>query len=248
MAPSAMRVRPAPLPRWALAGVVALAMGLVAVGVLALIAIQDRPPSRVPWVRVDDLFDGRLLVSWGAATDDVALAAYRVYRDGLRIEEVPGTVANVTDDGLPIDVLFVYRVTAVDSSGQEGPPSNEATGVSAPAPPDIAFEGWSKTSPSEASIDIASASGLVELSRFGVALVANGSVVVLSPRSPAALPATRDNVTLSFVDAGPLGPDGRLGPGDRFVLVGAKPETSYALRLLYVPTSEVLVTSDAVTF
>ena len=76
---------------------------------------------------------GSATLSWGAATDDVGVVGYDVYRSTTsgftpgaanRIAQPPGT--GYSDAGLGAGTYF-YRVAARDQAGNIGPPSNEAS-------------------------------------------------------------------------------------------------------------------------
>ncbi len=58
-------------------------------------------------------------LTWAAATDDVAVTGYRVYRDAGLIATATETA--YTDIEMPLADLVVYAVAAIDSAGQEGP-------------------------------------------------------------------------------------------------------------------------------
>ncbi|HUR68216.1 MAG TPA: fibronectin type III domain-containing protein [Candidatus Thermoplasmatota archaeon] len=87
--------------------------------------LQDtKAPTTVGPLSVLDLLNGTLRLSWNAATDDVAVAAYRVYRseDAVvfrMVAEVTGT--RYDDAGLPYEKLYTYKVAALDYGANEGP-------------------------------------------------------------------------------------------------------------------------------
>src|SRR5437762_2119802 len=56
-----------------------------------------------------------LTLSWNAATDNVAVAGYRVYRNGTLAASPSGTSASIT--GLLASVLYSFTVSAVDAAG-----------------------------------------------------------------------------------------------------------------------------------
>ena len=56
-------------------------------------------------------------VSWSAATDNVGVSAYRIYRDGMLLTEV--SELEYLDMGLSSATYYEYRVSAVDVSGNE---------------------------------------------------------------------------------------------------------------------------------
>ena len=57
------------------------------------------------------------VLSWAAATDDVGVVAYDVYRNGSLLTSVPGSANGYTDTGLPSNTAFAYAVTARDDAG-----------------------------------------------------------------------------------------------------------------------------------
>jgi len=71
---------------------------------------------------------------WGAATDNVGVTGYRVYRNGTQIAQVTGTIYNST--GLNPGTSYSYTVRAVDAAGNVSTPSNTLTisTQAAPAP------------------------------------------------------------------------------------------------------------------
>jgi chitodextrinase len=64
-------------------------------------------------------------LSWAAASDDVGVAGYRVFRDGTPV----GTTASpaYTDSGLATATTYTYTVEAYDAAGNRSPASDPAT-------------------------------------------------------------------------------------------------------------------------
>ncbi|GGT21821.1 glycoside hydrolase family 6 protein [Streptomyces chromofuscus] len=56
-------------------------------------------------------------LAWTAATDDVGVTGYDVYRDGTRITSTPGTATTFTDTGLSPATAYAYTVRARDAAG-----------------------------------------------------------------------------------------------------------------------------------
>lgn len=69
---------------------------------------------------------------WGRATDNVQVTGYRIYRDGVLIATVSGTMFN--DTGLDAGRSYVYHVQAVDSAGNVSAPSNTLSLTTTAAP------------------------------------------------------------------------------------------------------------------
>ena len=64
-------------------------------------------------------------LTWGAATDNVGVAGYRVYRGGTQVGSTSGT--SYADAGLAAGTAYSYTVRAYDAAGNLGPASNTAT-------------------------------------------------------------------------------------------------------------------------
>jgi chitodextrinase len=65
-------------------------------------------------------------LSWTASTDNVAVANYKVYRDGGATAVGSPTGTSFTDTGLTASHTYSYQVSAVDTAGNE---SNKSTSI-----------------------------------------------------------------------------------------------------------------------
>ena len=72
-------------------------------------------------------------LSWTAATDDVAVSGYHVYRDGTLLATVTGT--SYSDRTVSAATTYSYKVRAFDAAGNASGLSAAAT-VTTPLPPD----------------------------------------------------------------------------------------------------------------
>ena len=74
--------------------------------------------------------DTQIALSWEASSDDVGVAGYRVYRDGVRVARTTGT--SYLDTGLTDGSPYSYYVVAYDAAGHVSSHSNtvSATPVS----------------------------------------------------------------------------------------------------------------------
>ena len=73
-------------------------------------------------------------VSWTAATDNIAVAGYRVYRNGV----VQGTTAGTsfTVSGLACGTSYIIGVAAYDAAGNQSPSATQINPTAACPPPD----------------------------------------------------------------------------------------------------------------
>jgi fibronectin type 3 domain-containing protein len=80
----------------------------------------------------------RVDLSWSAATDNVGVAGYEVYRDGTHIASI-GTVTAYSDAAVSPSTTYAYAVRARDASGNASPFSNDAPVTTPPPSPTVAF-------------------------------------------------------------------------------------------------------------
>ena len=85
------------------------------------------PPSNVTGLIVSDAKDGKLNLAWDAATDNVGVDHYNIYRDGSFLNITTST--SYQDTGLTNGQTYTYQVSAVDTSGNEGPKSDPVSGT-----------------------------------------------------------------------------------------------------------------------
>jgi len=95
---------------------------------------DDTPPSKVANVTVTTISCSQLNISWNANTE-ADLSHYNVYRGTISgfTPDPSNLVASITansymDTELKALIIYYYRVTAVDMSGNEGAPSDEVSG------------------------------------------------------------------------------------------------------------------------
>lgn len=86
--------------------------------VMNVTTISDLTPPSVPstlFVTVKSSTE--IDVTWGAATDNVGIAGYYVYRNGSQVANVSGTVNSYKDTGLSPNTGYLYNVAAYDAAG-----------------------------------------------------------------------------------------------------------------------------------
>ncbi|MEY4071027.1 MAG: hypothetical protein RL721_1641, partial [Candidatus Eisenbacteria bacterium] len=79
-----------------------------------------RPSTPLNLTGVSSL--GSIAISWSPSTDNVGVAGYRVYRDGVAYADLPATDTTYTDLALTLG-SHVYAVDAVDVAGNRSAPS-----------------------------------------------------------------------------------------------------------------------------
>ncbi|WP_163651888.1 glycosyl hydrolase family 18 protein [Listeria sp. PSOL-1] len=76
---------------------------------------DNTPPSAPTNLKASEKADKNVTLSWTAATDDVKVAGYKIYRDNALV----GTSSNTTfaDQNLTPNTTYIYTVKAYDSAG-----------------------------------------------------------------------------------------------------------------------------------
>jgi fibronectin type 3 domain-containing protein len=92
---------------------------------------QPPPPSdttkpTAPGSLAATASSGQVALSWTAATDNVGVTGYKVYRGGTEIASL-GNVTSYTDTSVAGSTTYSYTVRAVDAAGNLSDPSNTAT-------------------------------------------------------------------------------------------------------------------------
>ncbi len=78
---------------------------------------DTQPPSTPANLGVDAVTTTTVHLSWDAATDNVGVTAYRLYRGGALLATLAGTSHD--DTGLTPSTNYSYRVSALDAAGNE---------------------------------------------------------------------------------------------------------------------------------
>ena len=72
-------------------------------------------------------------LTWSAATDDIGVTGYEVYRNGALVATL-GNVTSYQDTGLAPATTYAYTVRALDGSGKRSTDSNTASAITPAAP------------------------------------------------------------------------------------------------------------------
>ena len=95
--------------------------------ILNLFLNDTEPPSDVHGLSVKDAKDGKLSLTWDAATDNLAISYYKIYRNGNFLINCTGL--SYQDTGLTNGQSYSYQVSAVDIAGNEGDKSDPKSGT-----------------------------------------------------------------------------------------------------------------------
>jgi len=93
----------------------------------------DTSPPGVPAsVSATGVSSSSVSVTWAASSDNVGVAGYRVFRDGVSVATV--SVTSFVDTGLAPATSYRYAIAAYDAAGNQSNQSNEVTAQTLPPP------------------------------------------------------------------------------------------------------------------
>ena len=101
----------------------ALTAGEIQLDQNTAVVSPDQPPS-APALTANVTGGDDVHLSWTGATDDVGVASYRLYRNGLLLTTLGASAYDIVDEAVG---TVAYKVVAVDTAGQASPDSNTAT-------------------------------------------------------------------------------------------------------------------------
>lgn len=150
--------------------------GLDPAGNRTAVSIVDIQPPSAPGTLSGTAASGTQIdLSWGAATDNVAVTSYRVYRNGSVVATPTGT--SYSDTGLVSATSYAYRVNAMDAAGNEGAGSNTiAVGTPDTVAPTIPT-GLSGSAVSGAQINLAWSASTDNVVVVGYKVYRNGAQI-----------------------------------------------------------------------
>lgn len=105
----------------------------------------DLTPPNAPTGLTATPSDSTVALTWTAATDNIAVTAYRVYQGGVLVKSVATTSTSIT--GLTNFTTYTFTVTAVDAAGNESAPSGPVT-----ATPTVTYSADTFTRANSASV------------------------------------------------------------------------------------------------
>jgi chitodextrinase len=82
---------------------------------------DTQPPTAPTALSASGVTDSQAILAWTASTDDVAVAAYQLFRDGVLVRTT--RFDTVRDDGLAPSTSYTYTVAALDYADNVSAPS-----------------------------------------------------------------------------------------------------------------------------
>ncbi|MEI8326549.1 MAG: BACON domain-containing carbohydrate-binding protein, partial [Betaproteobacteria bacterium] len=168
---------------------------------------ETQPPSVPTALTAATMSSSQVNLAWTAATDNVGVATYKVYR-GTALVAILGNVTNLSDIGLAASTAYSYTVAACDAVGNCSAQSSAASATTQAAPdtlPPSVPTGLVATVISSSRINLAwtASSDNVAVTAYqiysGGSLVATLGNVTSSARTN--VPATTYSYTVAACDA-----------------------------------------------
>lgn len=128
--------------------------GSGASGTLVVATLADTTPPAAPSNLISTgATETTIDLSWNAATDNIGVTGYRIFRDGGEVGTTGSTT--YTDSGLTIDTSYEYTVRAFDAAGNESSDSNLlAVSTAADTTPPSAPSGLTSTGQTETTVGL----------------------------------------------------------------------------------------------
>jgi hypothetical protein len=103
--------------------------------------VDSTAPSAPPNLHTTSVATTRIDLAWGAASDDVGVTGYRIFRNGSAtpIASVGATTTSYSNTGLTPGTTYSYTVRAVDAAGNVSAASATATATTAKLNQTITF-------------------------------------------------------------------------------------------------------------
>ena len=97
------------------AGNLSAQSGSVSATTLASSSTDTTPPSAPSGLSASPVSGSQINFTWSAATDNVGVTGYDVYRNGVKVGTASGT--SYSDTGLSASTVYSYTVSAFDAAG-----------------------------------------------------------------------------------------------------------------------------------
>ena len=92
-------------------------------------ATDTVPPTAATNLVTTGTTSNTVSLSWTAATDNIGVASYDIYLNGVYQSTVSGTLVSTTVSGLNPSTTYNFYIIAKDAAGNQSPQSNTTTGT-----------------------------------------------------------------------------------------------------------------------
>ncbi len=190
----------------AIAGAVAPANATTVAGIEGLVTTytvtpDTTAPSTPTGLVATAVSSSRINLAWAASSDNVSVAGYRIYRNGVQIGIASGT--SYASTGLAPATTYTYTVVAYDAAGNVSAASAAASATthSAPSPDTTAPStptGLTATAASSSQINLAWAASTDNVQVTGYRIFRNGVQIGTSSTTSYAATGLNAGTTYSF--------------------------------------------------
>ena len=145
-------------------------------------------------------------LSWSAASDNIGVTEYRIFRDGSQVGTVGGNTTTYNDTGLASFVQYAYTVRAVDAAGNVSVDSNQASAKTFDTTAPTAPTGLTATSPTATQVNLSWTAATDNVGVTGYQIFRDGSSIgtvgaVTTYSDSTVLGGTAYSYTVKAVDA-----------------------------------------------
>jgi chitodextrinase len=99
------------------------------------ISNDTQPPTTPTGLATTSTGTGNVILGWNAASDNVGVVGYTVYRDGVAQGTIGGSVTSFTDSTAASATTYAYTVDAFDAAGNRSPQSAPLSVTTTTGPP-----------------------------------------------------------------------------------------------------------------
>jgi hypothetical protein len=150
--------------------------------------VDSTAPSAPPNLHTTSVATTRIDLAWGAATDDIGVTGYRIFRNGSAtpIASLGATARSYSNTGLAPGTTYSYTVRAVDAAGNVSAASATATATTAKLNQTITFGALADKRYGNADFNVSAtaSSGLpVSFTASGSCTVSGSTVHLTGPGS-----------------------------------------------------------------
>jgi endoglucanase len=142
------------------------------------------PPTAPGGLTVTGSTNTTVSLSWNAATDNVGVTGYDVYRGSTKVNATPLTTRTYTDTGLTAGTTYTYTVRARDAAGNQSPASagvpGTTTGGGTNTPPSVPT-GLTVGTTTSTSVALSWTASTDNVSVAGYRVFRNGTLVASVP-------------------------------------------------------------------
>lgn len=117
----------------------------------------------------------RIDLNWAAATDDVGVAGYKVFRNGTQVADI--TATSYSDTGLDDATAYSYTVRAYDAAGNTSAASNTASATTLDATPPSVPGGLAAQAVSSAQVNLSWSASSDNVGVTGYKVFRDGTLV-----------------------------------------------------------------------